>query len=244
MPKTHHQASQRHQASPPPARSTYPDLSSRPIRTRLRRSVHRLIGQRTRRSALPRNGFRRRLHRTCGNDRRDQPRRPAGQIGSAGQPECRLKHHLHTVNRDRKVLITRALDGRTDEGRFIAAKRADLVADLGGEDSLSTQERALVDETVFLMLQLAHINAWLAKQPALVNRRTRRHRVRAPACGAGDDTARPTRRSWLETSGPGRWLARRLPQPPDCAGHRPRRTGSSRATRAPLHPAGCSSLQP
>jgi hypothetical protein len=26
-------------------------------------------------------------------------------------------------------------------GRFVAAKRADLVSDLGGEESLSTQER-------------------------------------------------------------------------------------------------------
>jgi hypothetical protein len=44
---------------------------------------------------------------------------------------------------------------------------------LGGEENPSTQERALVDEPVFLMLQLAHVNAWLARQPALVNKRAR-----------------------------------------------------------------------
>jgi hypothetical protein len=103
--------------------------------------------------------------------------RPSGGTTGVrgGQPgnSNAAKHHLHTVNRERKLLITRALDGRTDEGRYVASKRADLVADLGGEDNLSTQERALVDETVFLMLQLGHINAWLAKQTTLVNRRTK-----------------------------------------------------------------------
>jgi hypothetical protein len=98
-----------------------------------------------------------------------------GRPGRSGPPgnSNAAKHHLHTVRTDKKALVTRALDGRTDEGRFVAGKRADLVADLGGEDNLSTQERALVDESVFLMLQLAHINAWLAKQPALVNKRTK-----------------------------------------------------------------------
>lgn len=104
-----------------------------------------------------------------------QPSGRGGMPGRSGPPgnSNAAKHHLHTVRTDKKVLVTRALDGRTDEGRFVASKRGDLIADLGGEDNLSTQERALVDESVFLMLQLAHVNAWLAKQPALVNKRTK-----------------------------------------------------------------------
>ena len=48
-----------------------------------------------------------------------------------------------------------------------------LIVDLGGEDAISTQERALVDLTVRTKLLLDSIDGWLLKQSTLVNVRKR-----------------------------------------------------------------------
>jgi hypothetical protein len=50
---------------------------------------------------------------------------------------------------------------------------ADLLADLGGEGALSTQQRALVDVIVRQKLLLESVDAWLLVQPSLVNGRKR-----------------------------------------------------------------------
>jgi hypothetical protein len=67
----------------------------------------------------------------------------------------------------------RTIDRRTSLGKHLAAWRADLLADLGGEEALSTQQRALVDVIVRQKLLLESVDAWLLMQPSLVNGRTR-----------------------------------------------------------------------
>jgi hypothetical protein len=67
----------------------------------------------------------------------------------------------------------RTIDRRTSLGKHLAAWRADLVADLGGEGALSTQQRALVDVIVRQKLLLESVDAWLLMQPSLVNGRKR-----------------------------------------------------------------------
>lgn len=50
---------------------------------------------------------------------------------------------------------------------------AGVAADLGGVDNLSRQQQTLLDLAARTKLQLDRIDAWLFRQPALVNKRTR-----------------------------------------------------------------------
>src|SRR5262249_14284443 len=72
-----------------------------------------------------------------------------------------------------RQLGPRTIDRRTSLGKHLAAWRADLVTDLGGEAALSTQQRALVDVIVRQKLLLESVDAWLLVQPTLVNSRQR-----------------------------------------------------------------------
>ena len=64
-----------------------------------------------------------------------------------------------------------ALDGRTKAARELLRWRAELVADLGGEETISTQQQAVVDLAVRTKLLLDSVDAWLLQQPSLVNKR-------------------------------------------------------------------------
>jgi hypothetical protein len=77
------------------------------------------------------------------------------------------------LKRTLRQLGPRTIDRRTSLGKHLAAWRADLVADLGGEAALSTQQRALVDVIVRQKLLLESVDSWLLVQPALVNSRKR-----------------------------------------------------------------------
>src|SRR5262249_60735165 len=70
---------------------------------------------------------------------------------------------------------SRALPGpETDVGRELREWRAALVADLGGEDAISTQQRALVEMAVATRLLVSSVDGYLFSMPALVDRRHRR----------------------------------------------------------------------
>jgi hypothetical protein len=51
--------------------------------------------------------------------------------------------------------------------------RGQLIADLGGPDMISTQERSIVDLAVRTKLLLDSIDTWLLHQPSLINSRKR-----------------------------------------------------------------------
>ncbi len=76
-----------------------------------------------------------------------------------------------------------AIDMRTVAAREMLAFRGELVAALGGDAELSPQRRKLVDLTARAVLYLDHLDAWLAAQQTLINRRSRsvlpppRHRL-------------------------------------------------------------------
>ncbi len=96
----------------------------------------------------------------------------AGRSGPPGNANART-HGLHTLRKAVATLGARVINRRTRVGRQLAAWHTNLVADLGGVDQLSTQQRALVDEAVKLKLLLDCIDAWLFAQPSLVDRRKR-----------------------------------------------------------------------
>ena len=82
-------------------------------------------------------------------------------------------HRLKVLKRAVRALGNQIIDRRTAVGKALAAWRADLGADLGGADALSTQQRALLDEAVKLKLMLDSIDAWVLAQPSLVNKQKR-----------------------------------------------------------------------
>ena len=58
-------------------------------------------------------------------------------------------------------------------GKALAAWRSELLDDLGGVASVSTQELALVEEAVKTKLILDSVDAWLLSQKTLVDKRKR-----------------------------------------------------------------------
>jgi hypothetical protein len=85
----------------------------------------------------------------------------------------RQTHGLKVLKRAVKTLGRRLIDRRTSVGKALAQWRAELVADLGGRETISTQEKALVDLCVKTKLMLDSIDNWLLQQPSLVNPKKR-----------------------------------------------------------------------
>ena len=78
---------------------------------------------------------------------------------------------LTTLRRTVEAIGGRLLDGRTTLAKQLAAWKADLVRDLGGD--VSTQQAAVIDLAVRTRLLLDSIDTWLLTQPSLVNARKR-----------------------------------------------------------------------
>ena len=94
----------------------------------------------------------------------DAPQRQRGRPQTHGT--MALKRAVLTLGR-------RTIDQRTTVGRALAAWRSELLADLGGIESVSTQELALVEEAVKTKLILDSVDAWVLSQKTLINRRTK-----------------------------------------------------------------------
>ncbi|MDE3039654.1 MAG: hypothetical protein KGJ82_03620 [Nitrospirota bacterium] len=83
------------------------------------------------------------------------------------------KHGLTTLKKAMRVLGGRAIDRRTAMGRALEDWRHSIIQDLGGVDQTSTQQRQVIDLAVKTKLILDSIDAYLFKQPSLVNHRRR-----------------------------------------------------------------------
>jgi len=83
------------------------------------------------------------------------------------------EHSLGLLKRAVRAFGIRMIDRRTALGKTLTRWRAELIADLGGTDAISTQQAALVELAVTSKLLLDSVDAWLLTQPSLVNRRTR-----------------------------------------------------------------------
>ncbi len=62
---------------------------------------------------------------------------------------------------------------RTALGRALAQWRAELIADLGGSEAISTQQAVVIDLAAKTKLMLDSVDAWLLQQPSLINKRSR-----------------------------------------------------------------------
>ena len=83
------------------------------------------------------------------------------------------KHGLCLLKRAVKELGNRAIDRRTSAGKALLTWRRELIADLGGEQAISAQQRALVELAVRTRLFVESLDAWIMGQPSLVNARRR-----------------------------------------------------------------------
>jgi hypothetical protein len=81
-----------------------------------------------------------------------------------------LKDTINEVAaRGRKVI-----DTRTRLGKELMRWRGELVQDLGGPSALSTQQLTLVDISVRTKMLLDCVDAWLLRQPNIIDKRHRR----------------------------------------------------------------------
>src|SRR6516165_1444158 len=83
------------------------------------------------------------------------------------------KHGLNSLKKAWSQLGNRALDGRSPAAIAIRRWRAELIADLGGADAISTQQLAIIDLAGKQKLLLDSIDTWLLSQPSLINARKR-----------------------------------------------------------------------
>jgi hypothetical protein len=85
-----------------------------------------------------------------------------------------LKHGAYTLQKAVTVLGSRALPPKsTALGRELRAWRDSLIADLGGEETITTQQRALVDLAVRSKLLVDSVDAYVLGMDSPVNKRRR-----------------------------------------------------------------------
>src|SRR5262249_16592884 len=98
----------------------------------------------------------------------EQPTRGAPKGNSNAR-----KHGLNTLKKAWSQLGSRVLDGHSQASVAIRKWRAELIADLGGADAISTQQLAIIDLAGKQKLLLDSIDTWLLSQPSLINHRKR-----------------------------------------------------------------------
>lgn len=67
-------------------------------------------------------------------------------------------------------LGSRAIDGRSKLAYALKAWRKELIADLGGEENISVQQRTIVECASTTKLMIGSIDAWIVAQPSLLTR--------------------------------------------------------------------------
>src|SRR5262245_13810963 len=79
------------------------------------------------------------------------------------------RHGLHAVRARVKVAGLAAIDRRTASARALVEWRTALITDLGGPETISAQQHALVEIATRTRLYIDHLDAFLLTQRSLVN---------------------------------------------------------------------------
>jgi hypothetical protein len=102
---------------------------------------------------------------------RDFPSRAMNaQLAQKARREYR-KTGLFTLRRALIDLGSRAIDGRSSVGVALRRWKTDLVEDLGGQGSISTQQETLIELAARSKIMLDSIDNWILAQPTLINSR-------------------------------------------------------------------------
>jgi len=89
------------------------------------------------------------------------------------QERAYSKHGLNTLRKSLKYSGNALTSRRYKLGRVLWEWRQELVRDVGGEATISTQQLAVIDLAVKTKLLLDSIDAWLLTQPSLIDKRRR-----------------------------------------------------------------------
>jgi hypothetical protein len=89
------------------------------------------------------------------------------------KPTARTRHGLNAVKNRIAIKGLKLVDRRFGPAKELFAWQAELVRDLGGAETISTQKRALVEMATRTRLYINHVDAFLLSQPSLINKRKR-----------------------------------------------------------------------
>jgi hypothetical protein len=89
------------------------------------------------------------------------------------KPRPYARTGLNALKAKVKVRGLQAIDRRTLAAKGLLQWKADLTADLGGDDNLSAQQKAIIETVVRTRLFLDHVDSYLLALPSLVNHRKR-----------------------------------------------------------------------
>jgi hypothetical protein len=85
-----------------------------------------------------------------------------------------VKAGLDPLQRFVDVRGLTGLDARRTAMRAVRAWQRALIADLGGEQNISTQKRTLLEMATRTRLYIEHVDSWLMTQDSLINKRARK----------------------------------------------------------------------
>ena len=88
-------------------------------------------------------------------------------------PRKQLRHGLHALQRVVSDAGEHWLDTLADTGTALREWRDAILADLGGPEAVSAQERAIVELATKTYLMVESIDRFLLEQPSLVNKSRR-----------------------------------------------------------------------
>ena len=96
-------------------------------------------------------------------------------LNPGSKPRPYQKHGLTALHNALRSVSDREgwLESLGEVGEALKAWKADLVADLGGAEAVSTQERAIIELAVKTYLMLESVDRFLLSQPSLVNKSRR-----------------------------------------------------------------------
>lgn len=94
--------------------------------------------------------------------------------GQSKKPRRSYQSHGFTGQlRGRYTADRGQIDGRSALGRALAEWEGELIESLGGADSISPQERVLIEMCAKDYMLLSSIDAWLLRQPSLIHSKKR-----------------------------------------------------------------------
>jgi hypothetical protein len=84
-----------------------------------------------------------------------------------------VRHALTPILNAARALDDNWIDALGDVGTALRAWRTDLIHSLGGEATVSTQERAVIELASKTYLLLESVDRWLLAQPSLIHKKRR-----------------------------------------------------------------------
>src|SRR5262245_60017620 len=80
----------------------------------------------------------------------------------------RYRHGLAQMKRAVTTYGSRAIDGRSKLALSLKAWRKELIADLGGEENISIQQRTVIECAAMTRMMISSLDAWIVSRESLI----------------------------------------------------------------------------